>query len=47
MRLEELDMSPGDAKDYGQLLAAVHTHIDSLHHLLESAQNFSRVHKGD
>jgi hypothetical protein len=36
-RLEELNMSLGDAKGYGQLLSAVQAHIASLHDLLESA----------
>jgi hypothetical protein len=34
-RLEELSMSMGDAKGYGQLLTAVQAHIATLHDLLE------------
>jgi von Willebrand factor A domain-containing protein 8 len=34
-RLEELNMSPGDAKAYGALLTAVQAHIASLLDLLE------------
>ena len=36
-RLEELNMSAGEAKLYGSLLAAVEGHIAPLHDLLESA----------
>ena len=35
-RLEELDMSSGDARGYSQLLTAVQAHIAQLHDLLES-----------
>ncbi|KZT08123.1 uncharacterized protein LAESUDRAFT_649814 [Laetiporus sulphureus 93-53] len=35
-RLEELDMSPGEAKGYGALLTAVEAHISQLHDLLEN-----------
>lgn len=35
-RLEELDMSASDAKEYGALLNTVQAHILSLHDLLES-----------
>ena len=35
-RLEELNMSAGEAKLYGSLLAAVEGHIAQLHDLLES-----------
>lgn len=35
-RLEELDMSAGEAKGYGSLLTAVQAHIAQLHDLLES-----------
>ena len=35
-RLEELDMSSGDARGYSQLLNAVQAHIAQLHDLLES-----------
>ncbi|PCH36867.1 hypothetical protein WOLCODRAFT_167155 [Wolfiporia cocos MD-104 SS10] len=35
-RLEELDMSPGEAKGYGALLTAVQAHIVQLHDLLEN-----------
>lgn len=38
-RLEELNMSPGEAKGYGALFAAVEGHIASLHDLLESASS--------
>ncbi|KAJ7216377.1 AAA domain-containing protein [Mycena pura] len=34
-RLEELDMSKGDAAGYGQLLTATHAHMVSLYDLLE------------
>ena len=34
-RLEELNMSAGDAKGYGSLLTAVEGHIAQLHDLLE------------
>ena len=34
-RLEELDMSPAEARSYGELLAATQTHMLSLHDLLE------------
>ena len=36
-RLEELDMSPGEAKVYGNYLEAVQGHIAQLYDLLESA----------
>lgn len=39
-RLEELNMTPGDAKTYGDLLSAVQAHIAQLHDLLESKQRF-------
>ncbi len=35
-RLEELNMSAGEAKLYGSLLAAVEGHVAQLHDLLES-----------
>ncbi|KAI0036975.1 AAA domain-containing protein [Vararia minispora EC-137] len=35
-RLEELDMSAGDARGYGDLLSAVQAHIAQLHDLLEN-----------
>lgn len=35
-RLEELNMSAGEAKEYGALFAAVEGHIAQLHDLLES-----------
>lgn len=35
-RLEELNMSAGEAKGYGALFTAVEGHIASLHDLLES-----------
>ena len=35
-RLEELDMSKGEAKEYGSLLSEVQSHIAQLHDLLES-----------
>ena len=35
-RLEELNMSSGDAKTYGDLLFTVQSHITQLHDLLES-----------
>ena len=35
-RLEELDMSAGEAKEYGGLLAEVETHVNVLFELLES-----------
>ncbi|CCM05477.1 uncharacterized protein FIBRA_07698 [Fibroporia radiculosa] len=35
-RLEELDMSAGEAKGYGALLTAVQAHIAQLHDLLEN-----------
>lgn len=35
-RLEELDMSQGEAKEYGMLLAEVQAHIVQLLDLLES-----------
>lgn len=35
-RLEELNMSAGEAKGYGSLLNAVEGHIAQLHDLLES-----------
>jgi hypothetical protein len=35
-RLEELDMSAGEAKEYGDLLSAVQSHIAQLYDLLES-----------
>lgn len=34
-RLEELNMSMGDARGYGELLTAVQAHITTLHDLLE------------
>jgi len=34
-RLEELDMSPGEARGYGQLLNATQAHMESLHNFLE------------
>ncbi|KAF9806900.1 hypothetical protein IEO21_08484 [Rhodonia placenta] len=44
-RLEELDMSAGEAKGYGSLLTAVQAHIAQLHDLLEnlSAKEEERV----
>ena len=41
-RLEELNMSAGDAKGYGSLLGAVEGHIAQLHDLLESEYIFLR-----
>lgn len=35
-RLEELNMSMGEAKEYGALLEHVQAHIAQLHDLLES-----------
>ena len=35
-RLEELDMSAGEAKEYGGLLAEVEAHVNVLFELLES-----------
>ncbi len=34
-RLEQLDMSPSEARGYGQLLNATQAHMESLHSLLE------------
>lgn len=34
-RLEELNMSMGEAKGYGELLTATQVHMVSLHNLLE------------
>ena len=51
-RIEELNMSAGEAKGYGSLLAAVEGHIAQLHDLLESqsvssyAGVMSRLHLG-
>lgn len=39
-RLEELDMSQGEAKEYGMLLAEVQAHIVQLLDLLESMYSF-------
>ena len=40
-RLEELNMSAGEAKLYGSLLAAVEGHVAQLHDLLESQYIFN------
>jgi von Willebrand factor A domain-containing protein 8 len=37
-RLEEFDLSSGDAQVYGNFLAAVQSHIAPLHDLLESTK---------
>ena len=49
-RLEELNMSAGEAKGYGSLLTAVDAHIAQLHDLLESeygAEMWKRSLYGD
>lgn len=42
-RLAELDMSAGEAKEYGRLLAEVEAHIAQLFDLLESAFWLARI----